>query len=324
MSTRSRVLVWLLALAGTALAVAVLVALLSAPLARHLTRQALSSLKGVHGGFLSARIDPLALTYTVENLMLVADDARPVGPPLLTVRSLQVHLRGRDLLRGKLTVSAVITKGKLAARLTKGGPSSTPDPGAEIGQLPPLRLSRVELRDCEVLLTDATVTPSATLWVHEITADLEDLATRRGLSSAPAAMFRFHGLVQRSGKLTASGTLDPLASVPTFAGEIKLTDLQLSEQYALIAPRTGLQSSAGGNALKTVEAGLANAKIESIPERFAAERPATFDVPWAGLGTLWDEMVNRAHDSLLAAMDSAVPVKAPAPVSTPPRKRLVR
>jgi hypothetical protein len=345
MSSRSRVPVWLVALAGTALAVVAAVALLPGPLARHLTRRALSSLEGVHGTFLNAGFDPLTLTYSLENLKLVADDAGPTDPPLLTVARLHLHLFGRDLLRGRLSASAVIAEAKLTYRLTRGEIASVPDPGAGLGGLQAARLRKVELHDCELLLNDATVSPSAKVWVHQVEAAFEYVATRPGLAWEHAPTFKAHGVVQRSGKFSASGTMDPLASAPTLEGEINLTDLQFSELYGIIVPRTGLQipkgtvsatatlkasggrlrgrmqpvfsglefRSANGNVFKTVKAGLANAEIGLIPDSFASARPATFDLPWTSPGVLWDQIVTRAQEALLAAIDSAIAGEDPAP-----------
>ena len=350
MSSRTQVLVWLGVLAGTALTVIAVGALLMAPLARHVTRQALSSLEGVQGSFLSASIDPLTLTYSLENLRLVADDAHPADPPLLTMEQFQFHLHGRDLLRGKLTASAVVANAKLAMRLTKEAATTVPDPGAEVGSLPPVRLTRIELHDCELLLTDATISPVATFWVHEVEGELRDLASRSSLASAHAPAFKLHGTVQRSGKVTLSGTLDPLASAPAFEGEMSVTGLQLRELYALVVPRTGFHipkgtlsatgafqasdgrlrgrlqpvfsgleiRSADGNVLRTAEAGLANAAIAVLPDRFAPAHPATFDLLWTNPGVLWDEIMKVGLATLPSAVVSALVGEKPAPpVSSP-------
>jgi hypothetical protein len=352
MSTRSRILIPVLAVAGVGLVLVASAELLAAPLGRRLTSQALSSMEGVHGTFSNARVDLLARSYSVDRLVLIEDGARAGDPPMLTVERLEVHASARDLLRGKTTASVKVVKAKLAVRMAKGNPEGVPDPGAELRRLPPLRLARVELRDCEVLLTDATVSPSATLWVHDLAGDFDDLATRPGLAAAPGATFHLQGVIQRSGKLALSGKLDPLASAPTFDGEVNLRDLQLSEQYALIAPRTGLQipegtvsvtgafqasggrlrgnlqpvfngigiRSTGGNVLKTVEATLANAKLGAIPERFESSHRMRFDLPWTRLGSLWDELVNQARAAFLEAVDSAVAVDKPKPAAASPKR----
>jgi hypothetical protein len=214
-----RPLIWLLILSSVTIVAAVAVALLIPTLTQHLTQRVLGSLEGVHATFSTAEINLLKLTYTLEDLKLVEDDARASDPPLLFVGQVQIRLHGRDLLHRRLTGSVALSEAKLTYRLVAGGPASVPDPGAVLAQAPPLRLDRVELRGCEMLLTDATISPSARFWVHGLEGDFEGLATRPYLAAGRPATFNVHAIVQRTGTLAASGTLDPLASAPVFQGE---------------------------------------------------------------------------------------------------------
>jgi hypothetical protein len=344
---------WLLVGGGTAMVVVAMVGLLASPVARYLTRRTLASMRGVQASFLTARIDLLALTYSLENLKLIADGAQPTDPPLLTIGDLRVHLRGRELLRGRLVTSAVVEDAKLAVRLTRDMAGGVPDPGAELRGLPPVQLTQLAIHHSEVLITDATISPSAKIWVHGIDAELKDLATRPDLGSASAPSFKLSATVQRSGKFTASGTLDPLASTPDFEGEFALAALELSELFASIAPRSGLQISrgqvsatgtfkslegrlhgkvqsvfsgieirpAGGNLIKAAEALLANAKIATIPDRFEASHPLMLDLAWGNPATMWDRLVSRGQEGMLDAISSAIEVKTPPSAKPGPSPR---
>jgi len=354
--TRFPIPTWLLVAGGATIVLAAAVGLLASPVARYLTRRTLASLDGVQASFLTAHVDLLALTYSLENLKLIADGAHPNETPLLTMGGLRVRLHGRDLLRGRLAASADVENAKLAVRLTRDMAGGVPDPGAEIRRMPPVQLAKLAIHGSEVLLTDATISPSAKIWIHGIDAELKDLATRPHLGSASAPSFKLSATVQRSGKFTASGTLDPLASAPTFEGEFALAVLELSELFGLIAPRSGLQISqgqvsatgsfkssdgrlhgkvqsvfsgieirpAGGNLIKEAEALLANAKIATIPDRFESSHPLILDLAWGNPATMWDRLVSRGQDGLLDAISSAVKPKEAAPgtvAKVPPAAR---
>jgi hypothetical protein len=350
MASRAKAGIVAAALAGAALVFVAAVALLEDPVARWVTKRELASVPGVVGTFQSVHVSALKRSYRLDGLKLVVNNEDFLGVTLVTVDHLEGHLWGRELLRGRLTASATVVKPKVEIRIAKGGPANVPDPGAALRGVPPARLARVDVHDCEVLLTDATISPNGKLWVHDLEVELENLATRPKLAREGTPSFAVHGAVQHSGALKASGTLDPLASTPTVKGELQLTGLQMSALYSLIAPRTGLQitkgsvsasgtlgasdgrlrvefepvfnglviHSAQGNVFNIVEAAAANAALGALPDRLAASHPEKLDVKWASPGTLWEEMIDMIERAFAAAVESSLTGAKAAPADSSP------
>jgi hypothetical protein len=113
----------------------------------------------------------------------------------------------------------------------------------------PVRLQRIKLSDCEALLVDRTEVGvperSKQVWVHGVQGTLENVDTKPNLIRGKPSVLRLRAEVQRSGRLSALITADPLAAKLDFSGQISLNGLELDELYGPIASKTGVQAHEG-------------------------------------------------------------------------------
>ena len=101
-----RVWVWLLVVL-VLLGVGVRVVL--DPVAAHFARQGLAQIKGYHGDFEKLHISLHALSTTITNFKLTADNAGEHEEPVMHADTIEGHLLWSDLLKLQLAGQAEIT-----------------------------------------------------------------------------------------------------------------------------------------------------------------------------------------------------------------------
>jgi uncharacterized protein DUF748 len=221
--------------------------------ARH-TRQVLASLKGYRGSFDDVSVSLYRLSYTIDGLKLVQVPTPRGGSeqrPLFFARRIRIGLHWRDLIHKhelvgdveldhpKLNLVAGKTQGQSQTRLVD------PQLGEKIRKLSPLDVERIELKQAEVAFADETGKGAPALWLHDVDATLENVATRVGLSHGEPTTLAASGTLQKTGQVSVFVTADPLAKSLGFSGRASVTGLALRDvgnflvQKADLAPNRG-------------------------------------------------------------------------------------
>jgi hypothetical protein len=252
---RHRVLHGFLIALAVVLGLAILIRLVLDPIATYETRKALHSLEGFDGALAGAHVTVVPPGYTVTHLKVVerpAEESNPASAraPLLYVDRAEVRVSGRELLRGHLVASLRVERPKInlppaAKRPAAKEAARAPDLSAQLAQVPPLRVSRVEVLDGQLLFRANEGHERPRLWIHKLDLTAQNLGTRRQESQGRPVTVSAHGTVAHSGDLTLFVSADPLARPWSFAGEASLRGLRASDLYAFLAAKTDLQASQG-------------------------------------------------------------------------------
>src|SRR5205085_8726463 len=101
--------------------------------------------------------------------------------------------------------------------------------GDKISKLAPLDVDRIELKKAEVTFTDDTARGSPAIWLHDVDATLENLATRVGLAHGEPTALAASGTLQRTGQVSVFLTADPFAKKLAFSGRAAVEGLSLHD-----------------------------------------------------------------------------------------------
>lgn len=227
------------------------------PLARFATQRALDSVSGYVGSFKDVHISLLPLRYTVTHLKL---DPTDKSRPLIYAENTVAGVDWRWLFHGKLRLAASVFRANLVLRET-GGKAATqnlPDLASTFTKILPGQLHRLQLRESEVtyifhneksaegqkkqVSEGHSAVPK--LWIHELEATVENLATRPELAEGTTT-FAAAAKLNNSGNLSLFATADPFARVLTFAGQFSLDGMQLADAYNLIDSKCDLAFTKG-------------------------------------------------------------------------------
>ncbi|MCA1827018.1 MAG: DUF748 domain-containing protein [Myxococcales bacterium] len=224
------------------------------PFVAHHTQQVLDSLKGYRGSFEDVAVSLYKLSYTIDGLKLVQVPTPPGASekrPFFYAKRIEIGLHWRDLIhKHELVGSAELDGPKLNLI---AGPSKSksqtkiadPELGEKIKHLSPLAVERIELKRAEVAFTDDTSHGSPSIWVHDLDATLENVATRVGLSHGEPTTLAASGTLQKTGQVSVFLTADPLAKKLGFSGRAAVEHLALKDvgnflvKKAALAPQKG-------------------------------------------------------------------------------------
>jgi hypothetical protein len=120
-----------------------------------------------------------------------------------------------------------------------------PELSEKLDALFPLKVDRIQVKRAEVVFTDKTEKDFPRLWLHGLDATLENLATRAALSKGEPTIIAASGTLQKTGQVSVYVTADPLAKGLTFAGSLRIEELEMKEFYELIASKSGLHLNRG-------------------------------------------------------------------------------
>ena len=165
------------------------------PLARYATQRALDSVPGYFGTFEDVHVSLLPLQYRVTRLKLEPTDK---SRPLIYAEKTVAGIDWKWLLHGRLRLAASVYKANLVLRET-GGKAATqnlPDLASTFTKILPGQLHRLQLRESEVTYIFHNAKSTAgqeqqasqghstvpKLWIHELEATVENLATRSELA----------------------------------------------------------------------------------------------------------------------------------------------
>lgn len=293
-----RVWFWLV-LVAVALVIAVRIAL--NPLAAHFTQRGLDSITGYHGSFGSVAVSVVPPRYRVTDLKLIQDGDEHQEPAVY-VKTLDAGLVGRKLFKGQLVASASLQDAKFVVKVgqTKVPPEAKEaadkakrevqkdnlDLSKTLSKVVPLRADRIELRQGEVVMIDATDPKLPRLWVNDIELVLDNLATRRRLDENVPLSLTLRGVVQRTGVLKVMAAADVLADdKPAFTGQAQLSGLKLESLYEWAAAKAGVSphgtldafvnfNSAKGALSGNVKVMVREAKLEPATDKVGDELKA--------------------------------------------------
>ncbi|HUJ25161.1 MAG TPA: DUF748 domain-containing protein [Myxococcales bacterium] len=218
------------------------------------THEVLNDLKGYRGDFDHVSVSLWNLSYTIDGLKLVKVPTPPGAArkrPFFYAKRIRIGLHWRDLIhKHELVGNVSLEEPKInliAGRSESKSQTKIIDPeiGNKISRLSPLDVERVELRKAELTFTDDTGEEHAALWLHDLDATVENLATRVGLQHGEPSTLAASGTLQKTGQVSVFVTADPLSKQMAFSGRASVQGLALRdvgnflEQKAELAPEHG-------------------------------------------------------------------------------------
>lgn len=220
---------------------------------RH-TQKVLDSLHGYRGSFDTVSVRLWKLSYTIDGLKLVQVPTPPGGSekrPFFYAKRIEIGLHWRDLIHKHELVGTVELDGPKLNLIAASDKSKSqtkivdPELGEKIKKLSPLDVERIELKKAEVAFTDDTSRGQPSVWLHDLDATVENLATRVGLSHGEPTTLAASGTLQKTGQVSVFVTADPLSKKLGFSGRASVEDLSLQDvgnflvKKAELAPEKG-------------------------------------------------------------------------------------
>lgn len=226
------------------------------PLAGHFLQKGLDEgLTGYHGTFSKVHVSIVPLELSIDGLRLV-QDGMEVKDQTLFVKHLNASAAWGDLLTGKIAATAKFDHA--AFRVLYGQTEAPPeareaaekaneklkeknlDMGQVLHETIPFRVERVEMKDSEVTLIDATDPKRPAIWLNDIELVMENLVSREKLDQDAPMMITARATVQKSGVLKMLFVADLLDTKPAFTGQAQLTGLNLESLYEWAASKAGV------------------------------------------------------------------------------------
>jgi Domain of Unknown Function (DUF748) len=228
------------------------------PLARYETQHVLDSVNGYFGSFQDVHVSILPLRYEVTHLKLEPTSEK--SRPLIYAEKTVAGVDWKWLLHGKVRLTASVYKANIVLSEARGkaATQNLPDLAATMTKILPGQLHRLQLRDSEITYIfhneksaegqqkqaseGRSTVPK--LWIHELEATVENLASRSELAEGATTLVAA-ALLNNSGTISFFATADPLANTLTFAGQFSLQDMQLVDAYNLVDSKSDLAFTKG-------------------------------------------------------------------------------
>jgi hypothetical protein len=251
MIRRHRVLLLVL---GALAALLVIARLALNPFVTSHTRQVLASVHGYRGSFEDVSINLHKLSYTIDGLKLVQVPTPPGGDekrPFFYAQRIEIGLHWRNLIHKHEVVGTVELDGPklnlIAGKSKAGSQTKLVDPalGDKIKRLSPFDVERVELKRAEVAFSDDTARGSPSIWLHDVDATLENVATRVGLSHGEPTTLAASGTLQKTGQVSVFVTADPLSKKLGFSGRAAIEGLALRDVGNFLVQKADLTPTRG-------------------------------------------------------------------------------
>jgi hypothetical protein len=234
--------------AGIVVAILLVARVAIDPLATRFTQQGLDSMTGYEGRFDDMSFSLIALNYEISGLRIrrsEATDGGAVGEEILHADAIQARILWRNLVRGHVLGTGRVVGARLALPIRVAKQVETPTEAPKpreiddtIQSLIPIRLERLELRDCSVVLVDERYARRPELRFDHIEAAAENFTTRRALDEGRPMTLALRCTMQHSGDLSLFVSIEPLAQRLSFAGEAKLSGLNLDDMREVFAAAT--------------------------------------------------------------------------------------
>jgi hypothetical protein len=228
--------------------------LLLNPLVKSRTQKILNGLDGYRGTFDDVSISLYKLSYTIDGLKLVQVPAPRGGSdkrPFFFAQRIQLGLHWRDLIHKHELVGTVELdnpKINLVAGDDDEADQTKPqDPrlGDKLKKLLPLDVDRIELKQAEVAFSDDTSKGAPAIWLHELDATIENIATRVGLTHGEPTTVAASGTLQKTGQVSIFVTADPLDKMLGFSGRASVEGLSLQDVGNFLVKKADLAPERG-------------------------------------------------------------------------------
>jgi len=221
------------------------IALALHPLARHYTQKALDQLADYRATFDDATVSIVPIRYQITNLTLQERRRPREKNPILHVQRVQVTLSGEELLyRAILVLKVEVNRPKLTLVLEhkKDQPAARAFNLVQVlSQFVPLRIDQIKVKRAELVYTDQTEVMHPKIWIHDVDATLDSLATRSALGRGEPTMLALTGTVQKTGQLSVFATTNPLEKTLTFSGRAELRGLQMADLHDFLSSKAQLK-----------------------------------------------------------------------------------
>jgi Domain of Unknown Function (DUF748) len=244
---------WLrrLLIAGAVLvALVIVIRIVLDPVAAHFTHKALNEAEGIRGDFDSVHVSVLPPGYEIRQLSIIEEPGGSWKRPLLRAERTAVSLEWRRLLSAELSARLRVEEPKIIYVKHPAAPEppkkpEIPDVDAQLRQLIPARVDRIEVVRGTLVYRDAETKGHPDIGVSRIEVAAENLATRPKLGSGQPATVSLSALVGKSGDLSAFVSANPFADQLTFAGNAALRGLKVAELYEFEKAAADLQTPKG-------------------------------------------------------------------------------
>lgn len=211
------------------------------PLATRFTQRGLDAMEGYDGTFEDVSFSLIKLDYRIRGLVIRKSDEPATADPLVAADEVNARVLWRNLVRGTVLGTARIEGARVFVPFARAAeaqpPVTTPNPrriDEVIQSLIPIRLERVELRDCAIAIGKRQSAPETRLRFDQIEAAIENFTTRRALDEGRPMTVALRCTLQDSGRLSAFVSIEPLSARPTFAGEARVASLELDDLHGFL------------------------------------------------------------------------------------------
>jgi hypothetical protein len=222
---------------GVLIALLIIIRIVLDPIAAHFTHKALNETEGIRGDFESVHVSVLPPGYAIHELKLIESPGGDWKNPLLRADRVAVSLEWRRLLHAQLSARMRIEEPKVIYVKRAGAPkpkpekAEIPDVDAQLKEIMPARVDRIEVVRGNVFFRDAETKGQPDIGVHDIEVAAENLATRPGLGNGQPATVSMSARVGKSGDFSSFVSVNPFADQLEFAGNAQLRGLKLAELY---------------------------------------------------------------------------------------------
>lgn len=219
------------------------------PVAAHFTHKALNEAEGIRGDFESVHVSVFPPGYEIHELTLIEEPGGNWKRPLLRAQRAAVEVEWRRLLSAELSTRLRIEEPKIIYVKRPASPQPKkqpmPDVDAQLRELIPARVDRIEVVRGEALYRDATTKGHPDLGISRIEVAAENLATRPELSSGRPATVSLSALLGKTGDLSAFVSVNPFADQLEFAGNASVRSWKVAELYEFEKAAADIQTPKG-------------------------------------------------------------------------------
>ena len=167
--------------------------------------------------------------YQIRRLKIVEHPGDDWKHPLFYAERVAAVVDGRELLHARLAARArldgpkvvIINRGR-----KEGAKAGVPDVRRALERVTPARVTRVEVRDGEILYRDLTAPRQPEIWVHDIEAAVENMATRPGLAHGRPATLNARAKLGRSGGVDDVRLGQPFCAQAGIRGRVRPARLE--------------------------------------------------------------------------------------------------
>ncbi len=221
------------------------------PLVSWQTTKVLSVFEGYTSTYDTSRLNPFTLTWRVTNVKIVKESAGGADEPFFSTEAVEFAVDWGELVLHRNVVAEVDFEGPsihLIAAATKAEQQADPELpnlGEKLTEVLPLKVQRVSIKHALVTFVDKTEKEFPRLEIIDLDATLENLSTRASLAKGEPTIIAVFGIIQKTARVTAWVSMDPLAKGLFFSGRFKIDALPLVDLKGLISSKTGLQFDRG-------------------------------------------------------------------------------